>query len=144
MPVLTGVYGELTGLRCAVHRPYGCGVSNFSDWIAATTADASHRTIARELGLPNTAVSRWVREGRAPADRIVAIARAYNVSPLPGLEAAGILDEGEAGPRERTIRDFSDRDMLEELLRRVVVADMVREHEDAPRAAVSERGGRQG
>lgn len=89
----------------------------------APTANQSE--IARVAGVSTATVSRWVSgDSRPKAEQVIGVARAYNVSPLLALVAAGYLEQSEVEgeldvPRALAIGDFTELELAQEMLRRV-------------------------
>jgi transcriptional regulator with XRE-family HTH domain len=89
----------------------------------APTANQSE--IARVAGVSTATVSRWVSgDVRPKAEQVIGVARAYSVSPLLALVAAGYLEqeeiEGERDlPRGLAIGEFTELELAHEMLRRV-------------------------
>lgn len=89
----------------------------------APTANQSE--IARVAGVSTATVSRWVSgDARPKAEQVIGVARAYSVSPLLALVAAGYLEEYEIEgerelPRGLAIGEFSELELAHEMLRRV-------------------------
>jgi transcriptional regulator with XRE-family HTH domain len=109
-----------------------CIVHNDNAWLtylAALTdpaAPAIRQTdIAKAAGVDNGTVSRWVSGKNHPkAEQVIRVARAYNVSPLGALVAAGYLQqdeiEGEVTvPRALGLSEFTELELAQEMLRRV-------------------------
>lgn len=68
-------------------------VVGVKEWLDATTNGQSIRAIATRAGIPISTLARQIRRGTVTADNAVAIARAYEASPVRALAAAGIIDE---------------------------------------------------
>ena len=89
----------------------------------APTANQSE--IARVAGVSTATVSRWVSgDSRPKAEQVIGVARAYNVSPLLALVAAGYLEQSEVEgeldvPRALAIGEFTELELAQEMLRRV-------------------------
>lgn len=92
-------------------------------YLSAISDNAPGARIAERTGIPDSTVSRWFSGKAKPRpDQVVTVARAYGLSPLQGLIAAGYLQEGDvetAEPRRLAIRDFTDLELAEETLRRI-------------------------
>lgn len=99
--------------------------TNFADYFRVIAGRDNGRTIAQKTGLGEASISRWMQGKTDPHPRqVVAIARAYGHSPLDALIAAGYLNEEEVQvarqqPRPFAIRDFSDLELAQEMVRRV-------------------------
>ena len=89
----------------------------------APTANQSE--IARVAGVSTATVSRWVSgDSRPKAEQVIGVARAYDVSPLLALVAAGYLEQAEVEgelevPRALAIGEYTDLELAQEMLRRV-------------------------
>ncbi len=81
--------------------------------------------IAKRAAVPNSTVSRWLDGSAHPRPKqVVKIARAYEVDPLQALIAAGYLEPGEVDlaaitPRKLQLREFSELEIAEEMVRRI-------------------------
>ncbi|WP_139344470.1 hypothetical protein [Rathayibacter sp. VKM Ac-2630] len=87
----------------------------------------SLRSVALAAGMhPSTLVRQL--DGEVKVGTVVAICRAYGAPILPAFVAAGFItsDEAERTSTEAALRDASDRQLAEEILRRVIEAE--REH----------------
>lgn len=97
-------------------------MKDFRSWISSVTGDdSSNREIALTINMPVTTFHRkWKNDDFGPEDAI-AIARAYNRSPIEALVAQGSLTVEEASRAERgySIREFTTLELSQELLRRV-------------------------
>lgn len=97
----------------------------WADYVKAVSGDDSGRTVAALIGQSESAISRWKNGTVVPEPRqAVAFARAYKRNPLEALVAAGYLSTEEAGqpvdpPRTLHLRDFSDLELAQEMVRRV-------------------------
>lgn len=63
----------------------------WTEWVQEVTGGASARQIAARTHRSHTTVSRWIRDGGAPADVVLNIAKAFGGDPIQGLLAAGLL-----------------------------------------------------
>jgi hypothetical protein len=75
--------------------------------------------------MQNTALSRWVRENNAPAERVIEIARHYGANFYEALMAAGYLTQEDL-TTARVMVDLSGTPsftLLEELMRRAMLSD---------------------
>lgn len=99
---------------------------NDTDWptyLAALSTNQSE--IARAAGVATATVSRWTSRSTQPlAPQVIAVARAYNQSPVVALVAAGYLTREEV-EREVTLTpgmslaEFSELEIAQELVRRI-------------------------
>lgn len=93
-------------------------------WLQEISNDEGYTVIARKAGLnPGTFKRQW-EPGKIPPESLVAIARAYSVSPVRALIVAGLITEKEAGAAglpalAEALRSASDAELIGELLRRV-------------------------
>ncbi|MEV4689417.1 helix-turn-helix domain-containing protein [Microbacterium sp. LWH3-1.2] len=99
--------------------------TSWSHYIDATSAGAYNAVIAERIGVDPATVGRWRAGAVDPKPRqVVAYARAFELSPVQALVAAGYLDEDELDlpttpPRAYALNDFSTSELLEEALARV-------------------------
>ena len=96
---------------------------SWPSYLAAISDNAPGARIAERTGIPDSTVSRWFSGKAKPRpDQVVTVARAYGLSPLQGLIAAGYLEEGDVETPEPLgveIRRFTDLQLAEETLRRI-------------------------
>lgn len=99
-------------------------MTDFETWLYRVSGSTSQRSIAQNLGMQNTALSRWIRDERVPAERVIEIARHFNASIWDGLASAGYVTAEDISTRQAgDVQDSSTRQLLEELLRRTLEAD---------------------
>jgi len=100
---------------------------NMEDWsvyVRRVSGGRGQLDIAAKTGLAQTNIGRWLRGDMVvpKAESVVTFARAYGQSPIEALVAAGYITAEEAGvrpPKAKTpLKDFSERELLEEVLRR--------------------------
>jgi transcriptional regulator with XRE-family HTH domain len=109
---------------------YDAGVEDHSWWryVQTITASAAQKDIAAATGIDQSSISRWQRGHNTPrAEAVVALARAYNRSPVEALVAAGYLTSTELGVVELTtltgdLSRASIDALLSEIRRRVLAA----------------------
>ncbi|KAA9133726.1 helix-turn-helix domain-containing protein [Microbacterium caowuchunii] len=97
-----------------------------NDWgtyLRSITGDSTGAEIARRLGVSDSKVSYWKRGERPPTiAEAIQVSRVYGRPPLEGLIAAGYLDPDEVSDavavQPVTLRQFTDAQLAEELLRR--------------------------
>lgn len=98
------------------------------DWPAylrTITDGATGAKIAQRTGITASTISRWLTGEVEPRPRqVVEVARAYGVHPIPALIAANYLSEedvdlSEVTPRLLQLRDFTDLEIAQEMVRRV-------------------------
>ena len=81
--------------------------------------------IAAKASTAQSTVSRWLSgDSRPDARTVIALARAYSMSPVAALVAAGYLESGEitdsgVRPRALSLHEFTDHELAVEMLRRV-------------------------
>lgn len=92
--------------------------------IAHITHNASNRSIARAAGIEPTTLNRQL-DGDVKVQTLVAICRAYRAPLLPAFLAAGYIttDEARAMGSISALAEATDRELVEEMLRRVVTAE---------------------
>ncbi len=98
----------------------------WSEYVRAIAGEDTGKTIALRSGIAESTISRWL-SGQVPARvprAVVQLARAYNSSPLQALVAAGYLDASELDlavetPRRLQLRDFTELELAEEMVRRI-------------------------
>jgi transcriptional regulator with XRE-family HTH domain len=100
--------------------------ADFLTAVAGPNAPTSNQSeIARVAGVSTATVSRWVSgDSRPKAEQVIGVARAYNVSPLHALVAAGYLEQAEVEgeveiPRALAIADYTELELAQEMLRRI-------------------------
>lgn len=89
--------------------------TNISQWLEAKTGDTK-RQMALKLGHTPSTFNRNIET----AEVIVAVCRAYNLNPVDGLVAAGIIDNIEVNEAasESSLSEVPEVKLLEEVLRR--------------------------
>ncbi|MEZ3156840.1 hypothetical protein AB1K56_07895 [Microbacterium sp. BWR-S6Y] len=90
-------------------------------WLDRATNRDSDREIARKTRLAHTTIGRWRNAGTAPAEGVIAIARAYGADPIEGLIFAGLLTEADLlnGGLRNAVRHAPTAYLTEELHERV-------------------------
>lgn len=96
-------------------------MESFETYILNATGASSVHAIEQKTGIARATLSRKLK-GRPAVETVVAICRAYNVSFLEAFVAAGFIREDEAKSisGESSIRTATDRQLAEEILRRVI------------------------
>ena len=103
-------------------------MNNEQDWpeyLDSITEGDTGARIAHLSGVPESTVSRWRKGTYAPKPmHVVAVARAYGVNAAEALIAAGFLQEGDVdlsadAARKMHLRDFTDMELAQEMVRRV-------------------------
>jgi hypothetical protein len=89
-------------------------------WVGRITDGASDRKIADQLGIAGTMFSRWKRLNSMPAPRVIELARAFRADCIEGLVAAGYLTGVQS-----TVRDATDKSLIEELHRRMIERELL-------------------
>jgi hypothetical protein len=94
------------------------------DHLRSITNGASVRAMALQAGLEPSTLGRQL-DGETKVQSIVAICRAYRRPILPAFIAAGYITEAEAQEMgvAAALRQATDRQLVEETLRRVSLAD---------------------
>jgi len=80
--------------------------------------------IAKRSGAAQSTVSRWLTGTVPDAESVVQLARAYGMSPVAALVAAGYLEPDEitnsgVQPRALALHEFSELELSREMLRRI-------------------------
>jgi len=99
----------------------------WTDYVRRIAENLNQLEIAAKTGISQTNIGRWLRgaPGLPKADNVVQFARAFSQPPVEALMAAGYITYDEAGvqatlPTTRTpLRDYSDRELFDELSRRI-------------------------
>ena len=99
-------------------------MGTWSQYVQRHARGLTQTQVAEATGLAQTAISRWLREDtEAPrAEYVVRFARGFNQNPVEALIVAGYITAEEAGAATvvRTpISDFTERELVDELSRRV-------------------------
>ena len=89
--------------------------TNISQWLEVKTGDTK-RQMALKLGHTPSTFNRNIET----AEVIIAVCRAYNLNPVEGLIAAGIVEASEVAEAatESSLADVPETALLEEVLRR--------------------------
>lgn len=95
-------------------------MSDFETYIKAATKESSLYAIEQRTGMARATLARKLK-GRPSVETVVAICRAYRINFLEAFVAAGFIrdDEADAIAGEATLRSATDRQLAEEILRRV-------------------------
>jgi transcriptional regulator with XRE-family HTH domain len=94
-------------------------------YLESITRGDSGARIALLAGIPESTISRWRSGTYMPKPtHVVAIARAYGVNPIEALVGAGLIEEGDldvadVAPRRLQLREFTDLELAQEMVRRV-------------------------
>ncbi|MBV7302915.1 hypothetical protein [Corynebacterium sp. TAE3-ERU2] len=90
-------------------------------WLHTLTGGASGRAAAQKAEISVATLNRQLKAGRLSAENVIALARAYNESPVQALAATGYLSSEEAigVSLTTTAQMLSDKDLIRELARRV-------------------------
>lgn len=96
-------------------------MSKHDEWLTAVTHGASRRKIAETIKLPQSTFNRKVGKGKVEADAVIAVARAFKVSPVEALVKTGYLTAEEAvGMSSRELaRMIGDKDLVREMALRI-------------------------
>lgn len=91
-------------------------ITPIEEWLEARTG-VSRRQMALKLGHTPSTFYRNVET----AEVVIAVCRAYNVNPIEGLVAAGLLDQAEVLEAASTasLSGVPEKELLQEVLRRV-------------------------
>lgn len=94
----------------------------WNQWLARVTNHASDHEVARRAGITHTTIGRWRKSGRAPAEGIITIARAFRADPIDGMVAAGLLTEADLmnGGLRNAVRHAPTAFLTDELHERAV------------------------
>lgn len=94
---------------------------NFRAFMAKATGVESVRAWARKAGVEPTTLLRQMARGEIKPQTLVAICRAYGIPFLRAFVAAGYITQGEADNAgvHGALEDATDRQLVEEMLRRV-------------------------
>lgn len=95
-------------------------MSDFETYIKAATGESSLYAIEQKTGMARATLARKLK-GRPTVETVVAICRAYRVNFLEAFVAAGFIrdDEADTIAGEAALRSATDRQLAEEILRRV-------------------------
>ncbi|WP_052957034.1 hypothetical protein [Mycolicibacter heraklionensis] len=96
-------------------------MSKHDEWLTAVTHGASRRKIAEAIKFPQSTFNRKVGKGKIEADAVIAVARAFKVSPVEALVKTGYLTSEEAvGMSSRELaRMIGDKDLVREMALRI-------------------------
>lgn len=94
-------------------------VNNLDTWVANTTASDSWRTVAEKLRTTHSTIQRRLKNHEA--DAIVELAHAYDVNPVEGLVAAGVISDIDVRTYAvtYTVEDLSDLDLAQIIVDRL-------------------------
>ncbi|MDR1266225.1 MAG: helix-turn-helix domain-containing protein [Propionibacteriaceae bacterium] len=91
--------------------------SGGAEWVRKVKGRDSDRQMAVKAGIPTGTIGRQMVGDSLTPENVVAIARAYGVSPLDGLVAIGLVSEADV--TRATLPDVSDGELVDEVLRRI-------------------------
>lgn len=103
--------------------------TTWSSYIDATAGGALNNAIADRIGVDPATIGRWRTGAVDPKPRqVVAYARAFGLSPIQALIAAGYITHEEVDlptgpPRAYSLDDFTTLELAEELTERVALYD---------------------
>ena len=112
--------------------------TDWADYLQAITGTDTGRQIAQKTGNSESTISRWKSGAYLPEPRqAVIVARAYARNPIEALIGTGYLTENEAAlpatrPRALELRDFTDLELAQEMVRRVESGEPGHELLDQP------------
>lgn len=88
---------------------------DFNEWLKSLPGAPTPTTAARNARLVDATLIRHAAKGQTAADNVIAIARAYNVSPIDALVATGHLGADEASSARLDLRMALKGATVEEL-----------------------------
>lgn len=96
-------------------------MTKFEQWLSSFRGHDSDRQIALNSGLPPTTLARQLREETVTVETAVKIARAYQVSAVPGLLALEVLVEQdlEGYAAQVKMELLTDEQLAAEVLKRM-------------------------
>lgn len=77
---------------------------DFNDWLSSLPGAPTPTLAANKSGLTNTTLIRHAARGHTTADNVIAISRAYGVSPVEALVSTGHLNPDEASSERIDVR----------------------------------------
>lgn len=98
-------------------------VTELAQWVEEVTGEDSWRTIAEKLHTTHATIKR--RLTNHEADAIVELARAYDLNPISGLLAAGIITVSDVKKAARTftVEDMTDVEVAQIIVDRLEAAE---------------------
>jgi len=114
---------------------------SWADYVRALHPNQSE--VSRSAGIAPSTVSRWISGSTPEAAQVIAVARAFDESPIYALVVAGYLTAPEAGagvttPRGLQLRGFTELELAQELVRRIEAGET--EHDEEPISNVTHLG----
>jgi hypothetical protein len=96
-------------------------MATLQEWLALTSSGDAQNETARRAGIPQATYSRQITRGVLTPENVVAIARAYRVSPIDGLVAIGLIRDSDITQVSvrKALLEASDDDLVEETWRRL-------------------------
>lgn len=110
-------------------------MSAFTKWIEEiSSGNMSNREIAKKVGMTSATFHRKWTEDAFISDDAIAIARAFDRSPIEALVVLGSLTEEEAQKAERgySLSEYTTLELGQELLRRIQESAKVPAYLDKP------------
>ncbi|BEK85786.1 hypothetical protein [Nocardia seriolae] len=96
-------------------------IERFLEWRNSVAGSGSERTIAARRGIGDSRVGRHLRESYPPiAETVIHSSWVYGVNRVDGLEAVGLIEEGEAlrAVASSRLRSAIQLQLVDELTRR--------------------------
>lgn len=105
-------------------------MSEWEDWVKATTNGATSRQVAERIGHSHTTALKWMHDG-ATVEAVINLAIAYDADVIQALVAAGWLKRELVGDLnlDAALRKLSSVKLTAELYRRARAHEMKRERE---------------
>lgn len=88
---------------------------DFNEWLKSLPGAPTPTVAGKKAGVVSTTLIRHAAKGQTTADNVIAIARAYNVSPIDALVATGHLGADEASSARLDLRMALKGATVEEL-----------------------------
>ncbi|MDO4928556.1 MAG: hypothetical protein Q3976_05765 [Corynebacterium sp.] len=98
-------------------------MTEFKDWVAEVTGNASSREISRNLETTHVTVSRHINS--ANVQFAIDLAAAYGANPIPGLVAAGAIKQHHLDEfaRQASLESYTDLELAQEIVNRLQQAE---------------------
>lgn len=93
---------------------------DFETWLTDLIGDDTRRTASKKSGMAESTLSRQLSRGHLSPEMVIALCRAYGVSPVQGLIDTGYLHPWEVeGPDVAiALRSATNQAILDEIMRR--------------------------
>lgn len=97
------------------------GYMNHNLWYERLTSNATERAASQKSGVTTSTLNRQLAKGVLSPENVIALSRAYGVSPIQGLVSTGYLEANEVSnmSEEELADSLSDRIIIKSFAKRI-------------------------